>query len=97
MIPRRVGVSKKYMATTPPGPPPPGPPPGAPPKGDPNKFQNTPIFMAVINELNVNSDQLQKRQKLITDIETALTPRYGCANRLITYVLRFGHARTLMN
>lgn len=75
---------------------PPGPPPNALPKGDPNKFQNTPIFMSVINELNVNSDQLQKRQNLIGDIEKALTARYGSANRLIAYVLRFGHSRTLM-
>jgi len=81
------------MATTPPGPPPPGTPPA---KGDPNKYQNTPIFMSVINELNLNSDRLQKRQKLIVEIEAALTARYGSANRLIAYVLRFGHSRTLM-
>lgn len=52
--------------------------------------------MSVINELNINSDQLQKRQKLIVDIETALSARYESANRLITYMLRFGHSRTMM-
>lgn len=52
--------------------------------------------MSVMNELNINSDQLQKRQKLIVDIETALTARYGSSNRLITYMLRFGHSRTMM-
>ncbi len=53
--------------------------------------------MAVLNELNVNSDQFEKRQKLIHEIETALTARYGSANRLLSYVLRFGHARTSMH
>jgi len=60
------------------------------------KYAGTPIYMAVLGELNVNADQLLKRQKLIKEIETALTARYGSANRLISYVLRFGHARTLM-
>lgn len=71
-------------------------PPANPP--DPSaKIQQTPVFMAVMNELNVNSDQLQKRQRLIKEIEAALTARYGAANRLISYVLRFGHARTSMH
>ncbi len=61
------------------------------------KYQKTPIFMAVLNELNVNADQFQKRQKLINEIEAALSAHYGCANRLMSYVLRFGHARTIMN
>lgn len=65
---------------------------------DPNaKLQQTPVFMAVMNELNVNSDQLQKRQQLIKKIETALSDRFGAPNRLISYVLRFGHARTSMH
>lgn len=57
-----------------------------------------PVFTSVLNELNVNinTDQLQKRQKLIKEIEEALTARYGCANRLMSYVLRFGHVRTGM-
>jgi Serine dehydrogenase proteinase len=74
--------------------------PPAPPAlpGDPAaKVQGTPIYMAVLNELNVNTDQFQKRQKLINEIETALTARYGNANRLMSYVLRFGHSRTLMH
>ena len=74
------------------------PTPPTPPNSDPSaKFQSTPVFMAVINELNVNVDQLNKRQALIKEIENALTARYGCANRLITYFMRFGHARTLMH
>ncbi|HLX84408.1 MAG TPA: hypothetical protein VKR59_10960 [Terriglobales bacterium] len=78
------------MATQPPG--------GTPPQGDPNaKYMSTPIYMAVLNELNVNTDQFQKRQKLILDIETALSARYGSANRLISYMLRFGHSRTYMH
>ena len=70
--------------------------PSTPP--DPNaKLHQTPVYMAVLNELNINNDQVQKRQQLIKQIEAALSARYGSANRLITYVLRFGHARTLMN
>lgn len=65
---------------------------------DPNaKYQGTPVFMAVLNELNVNQDQHLKRQKLIAEIETALTARYGSSNRLMSYVLRFGHPRTAMH
>ncbi len=71
-------------------------PPDAP--AEPSaKFEDMPVFMTVLNELNVNSEQLHKRQKLIAEIEKSLTDRYGCANRLICYVLRFGHARTLMH
>lgn len=73
-------------------------PPKVPSSGNPaEKAQKTPIYMAILNELNVNSDQHQKRQKLINEIELALTARYGSANRLMSYVLRFGHARTLMH
>ena len=53
--------------------------------------------MAVLNELNVNVDQFNRRQKLIADIEAALSVKYRCKNRLISYVLRFGHARTWMS
>jgi hypothetical protein len=61
------------------------------------KYQQTPVFMAVLNELNINFDQHQKRVALISKIEQALTERFGSANRLITYLLRFGHARTQMH
>src|SRR5271170_7870927 len=67
------------------------------PAKTPIDIQKTPVYMAVLNELNVNNDQVQKRQQLIKQIEIALSARYGSANRLISYVLRFGHARTLMN
>ena len=74
----------------------PGPPTGPPPDPD-TKYKGTPVFMAIINELNLNADQLSKRQKLIAEIEAGLTARYGSPNRLISYVLRFGHARTSMH
>jgi hypothetical protein len=74
----------------------PAPQDSAPPDAS-VKYQGTPVFMAVLNELNVNADQLLKRQNLIREIETALTARYGCANRMMTYILRFGHARTIMH
>jgi len=71
-------------------------PPGAP--QDPSsKYQGTPIHMAVLNELNINVDQFNKRQKLIGEIEASLTARYGSANRLVSYILRFGHSRTIMH
>ncbi len=71
-------------------------PPGAPPPDPSAKYQETPIFMTVLSELDVNTNQFLKRQKLINEIEVALTARYGSANRLMSYVLRFGHARTMM-
>lgn len=75
----------------------PAEPASASPPGPSAKYQETPIFMAVLNELNVNQDQWLKRQGLIAEIETSLTARYGSANRVMSYVLRFGHARTSMN
>jgi hypothetical protein len=68
-----------------------------PPIDPAQKIQTTPVFMEVINELNVNSDQLNKRQGLIEEIEDALSTKHGCQNRLLTYLLRFGHARTMMH
>lgn len=77
------------MATNPPTPP--KPPDSA------AKFNTSPTFMEMLNELNVNLDQLTKRQKLIADIEQVLTAKYNAPNRLISYVMRFGHARTSMH
>jgi hypothetical protein len=77
------------MATNPPT------PPNAP--DSVAKFNTSPTFMAMLNELNVNLDQLTKRQKLIADIEQALTAKYNAPNRLMSYVMRFGHARTIMH
>lgn len=74
---------------------PPDAPPAVPPSPE-EKFKNTPIFMATLNELNVNADQYARRQKLITEIEAALTARFNANNRLVSYVLRFGHSRTQM-
>lgn len=71
-------------------------PAGSPPPAPDTKYQGTPIYTAVLNELNINADQLQKRQKLVKEIEGELTARYGSSNRVITYVLRFNHARTAM-
>lgn len=75
----------------------PAEPASAPPSDPSSKYQDTPVFMAVLNELNINQDQLLKRQSLLGEIETALTARYGSSNRVMSYVLRFGHARTSMN
>lgn len=68
-----------------------------PPINTAAKFQTTPEFLAVFNELNIHQDQLNKRQQLIRDIEKLLTARYGAENRMITYLFRFGHPRSSIN
>jgi Serine dehydrogenase proteinase len=60
------------------------------------KFNQSPLFVDILNELNANVVQLQKRQTLITAIEEALSTRYGAQNRMISYVFRFGHPRAAM-
>lgn len=60
------------------------------------KVQGTPALMSIFNEMNVNQDQLNRRWRLIGEIEQSLTAKYGAKNRLISYVMRFGHARTIM-
>src|SRR5260370_19832126 len=69
-------------------------PPTAPAPDPSSKFNSTPTYMAVITGLNVNQDQLTKRQKLIAEIEQSLSAKYKSANRLMSYVMRFGHPRT---
>ena len=61
------------------------------------KYSQNPVFMGIINELNSHQDQLQKRQNLIRVIEEMLSSRYGAHNRLISYMFRFGHARSSMS
>lgn len=64
------------------------------PSVDPTaKFQNTATLMNIINELNVNQDQTNKRQGLIKEIDELLTTRYRAPNTMISYVARFGHPR----
>jgi Serine dehydrogenase proteinase len=76
------------------GNPPPSPPP---PLSSPDaKYNQTPVFINAINELNTNADQLQKRQGLMKRIEEMLGARYGAPNRVMSYMFRFGHARALM-
>jgi hypothetical protein len=60
------------------------------------KFRQLPIFGKIINELDVNKDQLAKRQKLIGDIEAALTKKYKKPNRMIVYMMRFGHSKSMI-
>jgi ATP-dependent protease ClpP protease subunit len=42
-------------------------------------------------------DQLQKRQQLITDIETILSNRYGAQNKLISYIVQFNSPKAGMS
>jgi hypothetical protein len=70
----------------------------AAPASSPNaKFQSAPAYLNVLTELDVNRAQLNKRQELIRKIEAALSAKYGAQNRLISYVFRFGHARTMIH
>lgn len=71
--------------------------PTPPPLNPQAKYQNTPVFVSIIGELDINKAQTEKRQALIRDIEAGLSSRYGATNRLISYVLRFGHARAQMS
>lgn len=54
-------------------------------------------FVSVISELDLNRDQLNKRQEIIRQIEGVLSSRYGVENRMISYMVRFGHPRSIMN
>jgi hypothetical protein len=56
-----------------------------------------PVFISAINELNTNADQLQKRQKLLIQIEDMLTARFGSPNKVMSYVVRFSHSRSGMS
>ncbi len=71
--------------------------PPAPAAEPSTKYTNTPTFLGILTELDVNKDQVQKRQALIRKIELQLTERYGAENRLISYVFRFGHSRATVN
>lgn len=68
------------------------------PSPDPiKKAQQTPAFVNVINELDVNRDQLNKRQQIIREIENRFTSKYGVSNRNVSYIFRFGHPRASIN
>lgn len=59
-------------------------------------FDN-PVFMGILNELDVNASQHAKRVQLIQRIEEKLTARYGAANRLFSYIIRLGHPRGMIS
>jgi hypothetical protein len=72
-------------------------PPTNPPVDPSAKYSQSPVFTNIINELNQHQDQLQKRQAIIRQIEELLTTRYGAANRVVSYIFRFGHPRSSMS
>src|SRR5262249_48104099 len=61
------------------------------------KAQQTPTFLNVINELDVNRDQLNKRQQMLREIEALLSTKHNAPNRMISYVSRFGHPRATIS
>lgn len=60
------------------------------------KIQQSPAFAGIINELNLVQDQLTKRQALMRRIEEALSERYDAPNRMISYIFRFDHPKSLI-
>jgi ClpP class serine protease len=60
------------------------------------KFQQSGVFASVINELNIVQDQLIKRQDLMRRIEKALSDRYKAPNRIISYIFRFDHPKSMI-
>ena len=69
-----------------------------PPAVDPvAKIRQLPLFGAIINELDINKDQLAKRQKLIAEIESELSTRFKKPNRMIVYMMRFGHSKSMIH
>ncbi|MEW6438010.1 MAG: hypothetical protein AB1508_12675 [Pseudomonadota bacterium] len=61
------------------------------------KFGRDRLLATIIGELNINQDQLSKRQELIKKIEKKLTEKYKAENKLISYIIRFGHAKAMMS
>ena len=60
------------------------------------KVVNNRMFANVISELDVNTDQLKRRTNLIQRIEKLLSEKYNASNRIISYVVRFGHPKELI-
>src|SRR3984893_15578227 len=60
------------------------------------KVQQSPVFADIINELNIVQDQLIKRQALMRRIEKSLTDRYHAPNRIISYISRFDHPKSII-
>lgn len=61
------------------------------------KVAQSPMLAPILKELNVNEDQLIKRQRIIKDIENELTKRHKVPNRMISYVFRFGHPKSMIH
>jgi hypothetical protein len=72
-------------------------PPAVPPIDPVLKVQQIPAFLNIVAELDLNRDQLNKRQNIIREIESELSSRHNASNKMISYMVRFGHARALMN
>ncbi len=62
-----------------------------------DKIDDSQVFSGLINELNVNQDQLRRRQELLKRIETELSEKYNSENRVISYIMRFGHPRVMIS
>jgi len=67
------------------------------PDASQTKVQQSPVFAGIINELNLNQDQLQKRQGLMLRIEDLLSKRFKARNRLISYIMRFDHPKSMVS
>ncbi|MGO8868646.1 MAG: SDH family Clp fold serine proteinase [Alphaproteobacteria bacterium] len=61
------------------------------------EFRRTRLFASIVAELNSNQDQLVKRKALIQKIENALSSRYKAKNRMVSYIVRFGHPKAMIH
>jgi ATP-dependent protease ClpP protease subunit len=64
--------------------------------GSEDKVRGTQTYLGVLGELDVNADQWNRRKRLLADLESALSERYGAVNRVFAYIFRSGHPRALI-
>lgn len=62
-----------------------------------DKVQSAPLLARVMNELNVNQDQLSKRQETIKNLEKKLSERYKAENKVVSYIIKFGHPKAMIH
>lgn len=61
------------------------------------KVHRSQTYLGILGELDVNTDQLNRRRQLIERLEKALTEHYQTRNRVFAYIFRFGHPRALIS
>jgi len=62
-----------------------------------DKIKHEGVFAGIVGEVQINENQLRRRQALILRIEEALTKKYKAENKLISYVIRFDHRKAMIS